>query len=251
MTNPEPKTPSDPLTNLWKIARKWLAEAIAAFGPPEAIAQMLARWARRAVELRLRALETLLMQLLLIEAAKFESQRGPGAPAALPRGETEDARPAPAADPARAETWRVRFMLCIPPDPETRPDPNRGPRIRSLGQPFLVRDIFAERAKQAMLARMARMRAVRGATHERERARAEKLARRFEALRRALEDPSPRIRQLKRKLLALAEHAHAAALRIARLEPPEGQLILFVYHHARDMACAAIPAAIAPSPNSS
>lgn len=251
MSHSEPSAPSDPLTNLWKIARKWLAEAIAAFGPPEAIAQMLTRRARRAVELRLRALETLTMKLLLIEAAAVESEGAPRTPPPLPRGETEDSPPAPSADPARPETWRVRFMLRIPPEPATQPDPDSGPRIRSLAEPFLVREIFAERAKQAMLARMAGMRAARGATLERERERAEKLARRLEALRRTLEDPAPRIRQLKRKLVSLAERAGDAALRIATLAPPEGQLMPIVCHHAQVMACAAVPGAIAAPHNSS
>ena len=66
-----PSVPRDPLFLLWKIAAMWLADAIHAFGAPAQIAALISAKVRRAVKRRLKALETLVMKLLLIEAAKL------------------------------------------------------------------------------------------------------------------------------------------------------------------------------------
>jgi hypothetical protein len=234
--------PSDPIALLWKIARMWLADAIEAFGDPAEIARLLARKARRAARRRLMALESLVMKLLLIEAAKLT---GVTRTHPHPRGERQQPaehacvslrRPAHAIDPADPATWRVRFEWRIPPEaaPSRKPA-STGPRIRDLSPPLLVRDIFADRARRAELERMRLMR-IAAPDEARERAKAEKLARRFEALRRVLAKPSPHARRLAARLRALGAAAAHAMRRIAMQAPPRGETNPVVHHHA-DFHC--------------
>ncbi len=67
--------PIDPIANLWLIARAWLADAVRAFGAPEAVARVFSRFARAGLARRLRALETLAMKLLLVEVSRLEPPR--------------------------------------------------------------------------------------------------------------------------------------------------------------------------------
>jgi hypothetical protein len=218
--NTSQAAPSDPIALLWKIARMWLVDAIEAFGGPAEVAAMLARRTRRAVKRRLKALEALVMKLLLVEAAKL----GPGRSrvththAQTPSDKQQPVERACVSlpDPADPSTWRARFVLRIPPEAATKRMPaNTGPRIRDLGPPLLVRDIFADMARSAQVRRMAALRAGRMKPDEaRERAKAEALARRFEALARVFANPLPYARRLWRKLKSLARRAYDAAMRI-------------------------------------
>lgn len=204
-----------PIATLWQTARAWFTDALASFGGPQTIRQTLDSIARRAIRRQLRALETLVMKLLLIEAAKLApllTQHARTAP-------SREGRTTHAADPAQPETWRVCYQIHIPPEPEA----NTAPRIRSLGpSPFIRAIVLDAKALQQKLAHMAAMRAA-NTSEARAHANAEKLARRFEALRRVFANPLPRARRLKRKLLALKHGAFAAAKRIALSKPTRRQ----------------------------
>ena len=206
-------TAPTPIADLWKIARAVLADALDAFGGPQKIQLTFDRIARRAIRRQLKALEILVMKLLLIEAAKLpaatsQSTRAPG-----------QGRSAYAADPVRPETWRVSFQLHIPPEPAGA----NAPRIRRLGPSRLTRVVVVNAKVLVKLAHLAAARA-NSSAEARGHAAAVRLARRFEALRRVFANPLPRARRLKRKLLVLKQHAFAAATRIATLKPPLRQL---------------------------
>lgn len=221
MTFAEAAAPN-PILQLWTNTRTWLADTVDRFGGPSAIAGLFTRGARRVVARSLRAFEILVMKLLVVEAAEVNPQaiaRGQGA-------RTQSRSQPYELDLAHPETWDVRFIPCIPPAPVEPPSPaDAGPRIRSLARPVLVRDVMADNAKREACLRMAAVRDLRGRIdHERERLKAERLARRFEALRRVLLNPKPYAERLKRKLLALAEEAYDATMRIVLKRPPAGEL---------------------------
>lgn len=245
MTSADP--PNDPLALLWKIARAWLADAIHAFGPPAEVAAILAGHARRAVKRRIKALETLVMKLLLIEASRLtfkpaRRERRAAAPASPPSAP-------PPLDLARPETWRVHFVLRIPAPqrPPRTPRPSSGPRIRDLGRPLLVRDIWRDQVRDAHMHQLALARAARFIADEpRERARSHALARRFEALKRVIANPAPYARRLLLKLNA-HKHAYDAAMRVAMRPPPRKQLNPVVFQNAEFHACTAVAAVLAPA----
>lgn len=223
-----------PISDLWRIARAFLADALNAFGGPQTIQRTLDRFAHRAIKRQLQALETLLMKLLLIEAVKL-------APLAVSahRARTAGRRGvALIGDPTRPETWRVAFQLHIPPQPA---DTN-APRIRSLGPSRFIRAIVVDNKTIAKkLAFLAAARIKRSA-EARAGSRAERLARRFEALRRVFANPTPSARRLKRKLLARKRDAFAAATRVATQRPPPRQLDPLVNERAQYAAQYATPA---------
>jgi hypothetical protein len=231
MTNTNP-APDDPIAKLWQIARALVSAAIHAFGAPDEVARTLSRFARHALARRLRALETLAMKLLLVEAARVppvppaSSRHANAKTIAARRTDIAGCKPvARPADPARPETWRVRFELRIPRAHERAAQPRRPS------------------------ARMAALRAC-APDMARERAKAEKLARRLEALRRVVADPLPRARRLRRKLLALKAHAYDTGLRIAFRRPPHNELNPILHERAEFAACAAIHTLV-PAPDSS
>jgi hypothetical protein len=223
-----------PIADLWKSARALLADALSAFGGPQQIQRTLDRIARGAIRRQLKALEVLVMKLLLIEAAKLPTvaQRAHAAP-------NGQGRSAHAADPARPETWRVCFQLHIPPEPKD----TTGPRIRGFGPSRLIRAVVVD--AKTFANRLAAMRASIS-REERDSAAAARLARRFEALRRVFANPAPRARRLKQKLLALKRRAFAAAKRIAMLKPPPHQLDAILHERAAFAAHRATPAFAAP-----
>ncbi len=227
-----------PIADLWKIARGWFPDALDAFGGPQTIQHTLDRISRRAIKRQLKALEALVMKLLLIEGAKLRPLAvAPQRASAVRRGR---GRAASNADLNRPGTWRVCFQLHIPPEP---PEPkNTGPRFRSLAPPRFIRAIVVDaKALAKTLAHMAAMRA-KSTGEAREQASAERLARRFEALRRVFANPVPRARRLKQKLLALKRSAFAAAKRIAALKPPQRQLDPLLAERAEYAAQHAVPA---------
>ena len=111
---------SDPIAELWREARAWLAAALRDFRGAAEIARTLAHEARAAIRRRLLMIESLVMKLLLIEAARLApvppaSSRQRRAEAACGAGiQSKAAGWKPAVrreDAARPETWRVRFHL--------------------------------------------------------------------------------------------------------------------------------------------
>jgi hypothetical protein len=231
-----------PITDLWKTARAWFDGALNAFGGPQTILRALDRALRGAIKRRLKALEILAMKLLLVEAAKLTPR--PVAPARAAAACSGEKRTAPAIDPARPETWRVSFQLQILPEP---PPPDIGPRIRNLGSSRFIRAVVVDAATMAnKLARLAALRAAPRGGEAGGRAKAERLARRFEALRRVIANPLPHARRLKRRLLALERHAFAAAQRIAVRAPPKRQVDPLFHERAEYAASCLTPAFFTP-----
>ena len=133
--------PTDPIAQLWRHARAWLAEMLADFISPARVARSIAHNARIAFRKRLQLLELLVLKLLLIEAARvFQARPCKPMPAGSQRssaigsperstvavaaqrtedlrlatrlGEAEAAslrRRAHAEHPDHPITWRVRF----------------------------------------------------------------------------------------------------------------------------------------------
>ncbi len=233
---------ADPIADLWRQARTWLADRTYFILGAADIAHTLASKARRAIARRLARLEALVLKLLLIEAARHPGRTAglsPGRSRSFASAKPGQARVATSAarcalggarsnlaraeDSNNPETWRVRFNLRIPRDraPHLPPRDTGGPRIRDLGRPLLVRDIWKDQAKRALLARL-RPEPDVAAAHARTLAKSRKLARRFEAVRRVIADPRRFIAALARKLKALGKRARAFARRIATAAPPRG-----------------------------
>lgn len=237
----------DPLPALWRDMRTWLADALHDFLSPIEVANTLARKARNAVRRRLALLESLLMKLLLIEASRVSVP--PPCRRQKPAGKTPAAREFTPEDPTNPATWRVRFTPRIPPSPQQQRQRARqyaaaaGPRIRDLGPPLLVRDIWRDNARRALIARL-KPKADAAASHARAQAKALKLAHRWEALRRVLADPRRAIAALARKLAALREAAFDFARRLALAPAPrgkrEGRIFSDAVVYAHD-ACYLIP----------
>ena len=138
-----------------------------------------------------------------------------------------------------------------PPRPPWTPPADSGPRIRDLGRPLLVRDIWRDQARHAHVGQLARARAARCLADEaRERAKSQDLARRFEALKRAVANPVPYARRLLLKLKA-QKNAYDAAMRVAMRAPPRKQLNPMVFARAEFEACSIVPAVLAPALNQS
>ncbi len=159
------------------------ARAVAAFGTPAALAALgvLSRAFRREIGGWLAPLEHIVRKLLFAEAARLEL--APVSTAGLQIARRTDARAgAPAKNNCNdPETWRVKFTLALPSDPRVVPEA-RAPRIRTFDAP------------PPAPAPIRRGDAQRSPTTGRQ------LARRFEALRRVLDDPMPHARRLKRLL---------------------------------------------------
>jgi hypothetical protein len=114
----------------------------------------------------------------------------------------------------------------VPPDPQrpahAPPRDTGGPRVRDLGRPLLVRDIWREQARRRLIERL-HPKPDAEAAHRRNHAKARTLARRFEALRRVLADPRRAVARLARMLCKLGQAAYAAARRIALAPPPRAK----------------------------
>ncbi len=225
---------SDPIAELWREARAWLSDAMHDLRGPAQVAHVIARKIRAAIKARIARLELLLMKLLLIEAvhhpswtaglslgrsSSFASAKPGQAPIAAPAGRCAPGRArsnlARAEDSHDPESWRVRFHLRMPREraPHQPPRDAGGPRIRDIGPPLLVRDIWRERERRALVDRLRRFNPANAP------AKALALARRFEAIRRVIADPRRAIAALARKLLSLGKRARASARRIACAAP--------------------------------
>jgi hypothetical protein len=227
-----------PISDLWRIARAFLADALNAFGGPQTIRQTLDLIGRRAIKRQLQALETLAMKLLLIEAANLpaQTQRARIAPSGKAPSSKRDAAHA-ADDPARPETWRVAFQLQIPPEPKD----TSAPRIRYLGPSGFIRATVVSAKTLEKLERLVAAH-LNTSAEDSLRAKAARLARRFEALRRVFANPLPRARRLKQELQALKRRAFAAANRIAKRKPPQRQLDPLLNERAQYAAQFVVPA---------
>lgn len=182
-----------PPTNdaLWDRLRATFWRVIAAVGAPAAIAllNLSTRGARLAVVRQLGMIESLVRKLLFAEIAALAPaapERGPRIiqiplrPGLVivnpPRGRGPRApRPLDLADP---ETWSASFALALPRDPRLVRD-RHVPRIRALWGSISHPAEPPPPAAQHD----------RGSTSFR-------IARRFEALRRVLNDPAPHVRRL-------------------------------------------------------
>jgi len=199
------QTFSDPITRLWHAARAMFARMCDAIGPAEAI-QVLRRVPRadlKAMRDWLRPLEALVRQIVFIEASALV--RRPNGPAM-----------------SMTRTIRTLFKPYAPPEPDAPPPRQRKPslrlwpkpapppvRIRMLGRATSVEEIYRERRRVALAARLALCRWRRGPP-------ALRIAQRMEAVARILDKPKAAIRRLARKLTA----APRLALKLATRRTP-------------------------------
>ena len=118
-------------------------------------------------------------------------------------------------DPTRPETWPAQFALSPPRDPRLVPD-HRAPRIRTFDSVIILKP---SRSKPPPIAPRALV------------SPAFNLARRFEALRRVLKNPTPTARRLARLLMRLRRgfpevfhHYAAAPSRTGHYDPEDPRL---------------------------
>jgi hypothetical protein len=214
----------DPIADLWREAHAWLAAALRDFRGAAEIARTLVHEARAAIRRRLMLLESLVMKLLLIEAARLPPVPPASSSPGRSRSGFASAKPGRQAnsctaaenqskaagwkpairleDPARPETWRVRFHLRNASDPQRK----------RAAIPFHARCMARLRAAAHQEAAVAR-----------DQAKAIRLARRFESLRRVLADPRRAIKRLALRLRGLGNAARAVARCIALAHPPRAQ----------------------------
>jgi hypothetical protein len=188
---------------LWARARAMFARAVAAIGAPAAIALLTSLPAdlRRQIIAWLCPLEHVVRKLLLAEAAEIQGAQRPSAGPRLVRVQASQkwsARPLPryssngpeksAPGGARSnldmscpETWRAQFSFALPRDPLAVPN-SRAPQIRALWGNDAGIGPTPERKPRLITEEDAPFR----------------LARRFEALRRVLENPRPHAERLAR-----------------------------------------------------
>jgi hypothetical protein len=202
------------LPPLWQRVQSMLVRATEAIGRPSAIAALgpVAPILLRRIACWVSLLESVIRKLLLAEAGHLiQAQPGAGwrlqARASLKCntcGTSQAARATPAIrafDPIRPETWSARFALAPPRDPRATPE-SSAPRIRALWGPTPPPPARPPR---------------RPPHHA---PAAERLALRFEALRRVLDDPTPYAERLARLLSRLSrrypEVAHRFAIAPAR-----------------------------------
>ncbi|MEQ1817234.1 MAG: hypothetical protein ABL871_01390 [Terricaulis sp.] len=182
--------PPPTTTALWDRLRATFARVIAAVGAPAAIAllSLSTRSTRLNILRQLFMLENLVRKLLFAElaarAAAMPSRAPhvthipvrPGLVIVNPARKRAPRQPRPL-DLAHPETWSAQFALAIPRDNHLVRD-RSAPRIRALWGPSARPIEPPSRAP------------------ERQRSTPFRIARRFEALRRVLNDPAPHIRRL-------------------------------------------------------
>ncbi len=196
---------ANPAETLWTRARAMFARAVAAIGDAASIARIatLTPQLRRGIIAWLCPLENIVRKLLLAEAARLHRAaiaqtrgprlvyvplRSPGWTAGLQaRNATVEQTCAPEGARSNLETARsytldnARFSFSLPRDPHAIPD-SRAPRIRSLwGAPPPPPATPTQRSYDESKSPL-------------------RLARRFAALRRVLDDPRPHAERLARLL---------------------------------------------------
>lgn len=181
-------TLSDPIADLWRAARALYERMRTALGAPEAIARRreIEPEALAAMRAWLRPLEALVRKLILIEAAALARRPEPPRPQQAKRPPLVHYGPAPQAPYPQPRERNARFRLW----PRRKPHPAR---IRQLGPPLLVRDIYRERFREAQADRLNMVRFMRAPEPQR-------IAGRIAALERVLAKPLVAARRLARKL---------------------------------------------------
>jgi len=230
-TLPEPPINT---AELWPIARNLLTKMTVALGAPGLIAaiEVLTQRTRRDILDWLAPFELFVRKLLLAEAAKLPrpTDHEPPKLTELQRNikrldRIENPKPQPqrraslhVVEPNRPSTWRVSFALVIPRDrtqhtPSNRFD-NLRMRILDLGSPAFFAEMWRDEAeRQKYEAKLA-------AKEKRKANRARRLAERFEALRRVIEDPAPHVERLAQKIWRRRAHAAWKARRLATQKSP-------------------------------
>jgi hypothetical protein len=180
-----------PIDRLWSVARAMFARMCDAVGDAAALAarSALDEEERRAIRAWLAPIAAFARKLVLIEAAALAREPE------LPPGRRHKPGGGRSGRTASFRLW-----------PRPRPAPAR---IRSLGEPTTVAQIWRERARQALLRRLAEARANRAPAHVR-------LARRMEALERVIAKPAAAARRLARRL----RRTPRLALELAAQRPP-------------------------------
>ncbi|MGE0184831.1 MAG: hypothetical protein AB7Q23_03450 [Hyphomonadaceae bacterium] len=205
------------LSRFWPALRLALTLLRATLAPLDT----LDRRERANVRAWLRALEGLARKAVLIAARAVTLGDAP----ARPRPNTAT----PAAPRAGKRLPRLRLW----------PKPRRGrARVRQIGPPLLVREIWRERARAARAAQLAKARLERKPFHIR-------FADRLDALERLIENPAPAARRLARKLA----QAPKIALKIVAARFGEARGVATEIAHAIDRVSFYGPAR--PAPNSS
>ncbi|MGD9815939.1 MAG: hypothetical protein AB7F85_09430 [Hyphomonadaceae bacterium] len=206
------------LSRFWPALRLALTLLRATLAPLDT----LDRRERAHVRAWLRALEGLARKAVLIAARAVTLSDAP----ARPRPNTAT----PAAPRAGKRLPRLRLW----------PKLRRGrARVRQIGPPLLVREIWRERARAARAAQLAKARLERKPFHIR-------FADRLDALERLIENPAPAARRLARKLA----QAPKIALKIVAARFGEARGVATEIAHAIDRESFYGPAA-RPAPNSS
>jgi hypothetical protein len=188
-----------PLASLWSHATAALSRLRAALMPLDTLLAKELRDLRAS----LRALEVFCRRIALTEA--------------LALGDTHARRPV--ADPDRTGAVRVCHPKRHPKrkrQPRLRlwPAPPRiRARIRLLGPPTSMREIWRDQKRDALIARLERARARHKPAHLR-------VADRIDALQRFLDAPLAGIRRLARKLRLIPKLAFRIAVKLTALRPP-------------------------------
>jgi hypothetical protein len=191
--------PPSPLARLWSHAADALSRLRATLMPLDTLLTKELRDLRSA----LRALELFCRRLALTEAL-------------LERG-SSDARISPRDPNAGLKTRAPRSK----PLPRLRLWPRPAPlraRIRLLGPPTSLREIWRERKRAALVTLLARARAMRKPAHLR-------IADRIDALQRFLDTPRAGIRRLARKLRAIPKLAFKLAVKLSASRPPTSRFL--------------------------
>jgi hypothetical protein len=190
------------ITHLWTAARDLFERMRGAVGEAAEIARQTWLPERQIAEARrwLRTLETMVRRLVLIEAAARRVEtRGPKLRNVVHLTNPVAPKPAP---PPRAAARSYSFKLW--PRPATHPA-----RIRMLGPPVLVREIWRGNLRSAHARQLNMVRFLRTPEPLR-------IARRIDALERVLANPERTIRRLARRLRV----SPSTAQRIALQRPP-------------------------------
>jgi hypothetical protein len=195
------------LSRLWSNAREALTRLRASLLPLDT----LDRKERRDLRRWIAALEAFVRRIVLLEALSLD----------VSRLERE-----PPGSHARREARAPTSKRKRPPRLRLWPQPKRtGPRIRQLGPPVLVRDIWREQRRAALIARLAAARGQRRKPYI-------ILAARIDALDSILAAPMRAARRLARKLAQLPRLALKLALAVTRPVPGINDAIPHEAHSA-------------------
>ena len=209
----------DTIANLWQRLRSMMERASVVIGalPALAVLAVLTRRRHHEIASSIALLEAIVRKLIFVAAAEMRSAEAAGPKASrlpcleivtplspgwsvlsarvLAKAGGARSNPQPF-DPAQPETWRVRFKLAPPRDPMALPE-SRAPRIRALWGATPAPPPHALSQPRRLMPSPLR------------------LALRFEALRRAIDDPQSYARRLARVMPRLCRRYERAAERYA------------------------------------